>query len=208
MWVVKLGGSLANNVILRKWLSVLSCYGSGRIIIVPGGGPFADQVRVMQGLWAYDDGTAHQMALLAMDQYGLMLTAMGDKLVPAVTMDELLCKPRSDEVPVWIPSKLILHDPHIPRCWSVTSDSLAAWLARQIAAEKIILVKSTVVDAQSITMCEVERRGIVDAAFAMFTKTGTFSIHLTGPDDYPAIESFIKGNTNKLGTLISLPLSD
>ena len=48
MWVVKLGGSLAYASELPRWLSALAEGAGGRAIIVPGGGPFADQVRHAQ----------------------------------------------------------------------------------------------------------------------------------------------------------------
>ncbi|MCG8046554.1 MAG: hypothetical protein N0C89_17320 [Candidatus Thiodiazotropha endolucinida] len=74
MWVVKLGGSLFNSADLRDWLAVLAKAGS--LVIVPGGGPFADQVRLAQRLWQIDDSSAHLMALLAMEQFGRMLCGL------------------------------------------------------------------------------------------------------------------------------------
>ena len=72
MWVVKLGGSLCEQAPetspLRDWLDLLVCEGAGRVVIVPGGGKFADAVRGAQAQWCFDDLTAHNMALLAMSQ--------------------------------------------------------------------------------------------------------------------------------------------
>ena len=45
MWVVKIGGSLSHDPMLRKWLVELCEVGGGRVVIVPGGGDFADKVR-------------------------------------------------------------------------------------------------------------------------------------------------------------------
>ncbi|MFA7096705.1 MAG: aspartate kinase, partial [Gammaproteobacteria bacterium] len=41
MWIVKLGGSLAQNPALKDWLEVLARDGAGRVVVVPGGGPSA-----------------------------------------------------------------------------------------------------------------------------------------------------------------------
>ena len=44
-----------------------------KVVVVPGGGPFADAVRTAQGLWQFSDEVAHVMAIGAMDQFGRML---------------------------------------------------------------------------------------------------------------------------------------
>ena len=83
LWVVKIGGSLAGSPALSAWLGVLSHCRNPGIVIVPGGGPFADEVRKAQWVSGFDDGLAHRMALLAMEQYGLMLSGLSQDLHPA-----------------------------------------------------------------------------------------------------------------------------
>ncbi len=82
-WVFKIGGSLHANPQLRGWLGTLAVHGAGRVVIVPGGGPFADAVRAVQARWGFPDADAHFMALQAMDQYGRMLVAIEPRLAPA-----------------------------------------------------------------------------------------------------------------------------
>ena len=45
MWVVKIGGSLLGSPELERWLEVAAKFSDGNIIIVPGGGVFANAVR-------------------------------------------------------------------------------------------------------------------------------------------------------------------
>jgi aspartokinase-like uncharacterized kinase len=45
MWVVKLGGSLLGSPELPRWLDTLVKISDGKVLIVPGGGMFADAVR-------------------------------------------------------------------------------------------------------------------------------------------------------------------
>lgn len=77
-YIIKIGGSLYYRPELKRVLA----HAAGLVkaphnaVIVPGGGPFADQVRRAQQRWLFADETAHQMALLAMRQYGLMLAAL------------------------------------------------------------------------------------------------------------------------------------
>jgi aspartokinase-like uncharacterized kinase len=52
--VVKLGGSFAFSKHLRDWIETLAAC-AGRVVIVPGGGPFADAVRLAQPRMGFDD---------------------------------------------------------------------------------------------------------------------------------------------------------
>jgi aspartokinase-like uncharacterized kinase len=164
LWVVKLGGSLAYSRYLDRWLSVLA--GGGRaVVIVPGGGPFADQVRTLQNRRRFDDGAAHHMALLAMEQYGRMLTGLLPGLRPAASRAEIARARRAGLAAVWMPTRMVLADPRIAASWDITSDSLAAWLAGQLEADRLVLVKSVALAGGSVPAAALARRGIVDPAF-------------------------------------------
>src|SRR5215470_10293007 len=97
--IVKLGGSFAFSVHLRDWIAAIANCG-GRAVIVPGGGPFADTVRVAQAQMGFDDVTAHRMALLAMEQYGCAITSLHEKLSLAETPDSIRCGLSDGQVPV------------------------------------------------------------------------------------------------------------
>ena len=73
--IVKLGGSHALGPHLRGWLDAIAAR-AGSIVIVPGGGPFADAVRAAQGPMGFDDCAAHHMALMAMAQFGRALESL------------------------------------------------------------------------------------------------------------------------------------
>ncbi len=164
LWVVKLGGSLANSPYLKRWLSVLAA-GGGMVVVVPGGGPFADQVRALQKRRRFDDATAHHMALLAMEQYGRMLAGLQLGLRPAASRHEIVRARRAGLAAVWMPTRMVLADRQIAASWDITSDSLAAWLAGKLAADRLVLVKSVTVSGGSVSAAVLARRGIVDPAF-------------------------------------------
>lgn len=142
MWVVKLGGSLLGSPELTRWLEVLVKFSDGKIVIVPGGGLFADAVREAQQLSNTSDAVAHQLALLAMDQFGILLAGMNPGLVTASSELEIAERGWQHLAIVWLPSKMVLADDSIPKNWQVTSDSLSGWLANKLGAEQLILVKS------------------------------------------------------------------
>jgi len=139
---------------------------------VPGGGPFADQVRALQKRRRFDDAAAHHMALLAMEQYGRMLVALEPRLQSAATRAELTRARRAGRAAVWMPTRMVLADPAIAPTWDITSDSLAAWLAAKLPASHLVLVKSVAV-TNGATAADLARRGIVDPAFpGYFARSG------------------------------------
>lgn len=168
MWVVKLGGSLLRSDHLQAWLDALGCYGGGRVVVVPGGGVFADQVRAAQLQWGCDDRTAHHMALLAMEQYGVLMTGLRTDLVAAGSPRALAQALDRAQVPVWLPRDMVLAAPGLPASWALTSDSLAAWLARELGAEGLLLVKCCELDAQGLNCEGLTRSGVVDPLFCEY----------------------------------------
>lgn len=179
--VIKLGGSLHDAPELTAWLDALAGAG-GRVVLVPGGGPFADQVRAAQTRWGFPDRVAHRMALLAMAQYGLMLCGLEPGLAPAASREEMLAILARGDTPVWLPDQLCLDNPEIPENWEVTSDSLALWLAGHLGAGALALVKhaapSGVLDAAALA-----REGLVDSAFPGFMARRPLALRLFGRHD-------------------------
>jgi len=168
MWVVKLGGSLFDSDHLRDWLKVLS--ETGPLVIVPGGGPFADQVRQAQQQWGFDDSTAHRMALLAMEQYGHLLCSLQPGLVPAESHTQINQLLAEDKIPVWMPSAMVMAEPDIEHSWEITSDSLAAWLAGQLKADQLLLVKSVALNDERMTVEQLAEQGIIDTQFGTYLR--------------------------------------
>ena len=164
--VLKLGGSLARSTSLVHWLWAAARSGRGRVVIVPGGGPFADTVRAMQRRLRFSDAVAHRMAILAMEQSGLALADRVPGLVACETMAAIERALASGQVPVWRPLRMIDGAADIRPGWRVTSDSLAAWLAPRIGAGRVILVKSCAIGSDDVR--DLARRRIVDAALPTY----------------------------------------
>lgn len=179
--VVKLGGSLiASPDVLRRWLRVAAT-GGGRLVVVPGGGPFADAVRMAQQKTGIDDRTAHRMALLAMEQCGLLFAALETSLVPAASIGAIREALQGGRVPVWMPFRAAADAEDIAESWSVTSDSLAAWLAQELGAATLWLVKSCPIPVQDPTA--LAAMGVVDAALPRFCAAARYAVRVVGPAD-------------------------
>ncbi|MCZ6804715.1 MAG: uridylate kinase [Proteobacteria bacterium] len=147
---------------LSAWLETIESFAAdSNIIIVPGGGEFADKVREMQVAFKFDDPIAHRMALLAMCQYGYLLSGMNSKLQIVEDLDALLSS-RDKNLPfLWLPTVLIEDNSEIPTSWDFTSDSIALWLAIKLAAHRLILVKSKdLTDARSSIQKHIKNNNI------------------------------------------------
>ena len=155
--VAKLGGSTVGHAELDGWLKALA---SARfpLVIVPGGGPFADQVRVTQARLRYSDVAAHHMAILAMDQFGLAIAERNPRFRTARTTQEIAAALDESAVPVWLPSTMARNAPDIPQSWDVTSDSLAAWLCGRIGARRLGAAASGQDQAAGSALGEPARR--------------------------------------------------
>jgi aspartokinase-like uncharacterized kinase len=108
-----------------------------RLLVVPGGGSFADQVRRADRRFGLGDSAAHWMAILAMDQYGYLL----GRLAPGAVLVRHARRYPPRRLHVLLPSAWLLAADPLPHSWDVTSDSIAAWVARAAGAPRLMLVK-------------------------------------------------------------------
>jgi len=158
--VVKLGGSLYNTPELRLWLMALADYSAQQsIVIVPGGGPFADQVRSAQALHHFDDDIAHHMALIAMKQFGLLLSSLTAKCQLINGLET-----PSGPFSIWLPNDDVLLESDLKKSWDISSDSIALWLANKFNAQQLLLIKRPSIQTSSIT--ELTSNSVIDAGFA------------------------------------------
>lgn len=179
--VVKLGGSLLSTRVLPACLAKLAAY-PGKVLIVPGGGVFADQVRAAQQQWGFDDPTAHRMAILAMQQMAWLFHG----LQPDFTLfDKVVAAGHGTNAAIWSPGLEELEQAGIAASWDITSDSLAAWLARQVRADELVLVKSCPIQ-QGDSLEQLGQKGVIDAGFRQFAKHGGFNIRIINKDNFLA----------------------
>jgi len=192
MWIVKLGGSMLGSPELAHWLDLLVKYSDGKIIIVPGGGLFADAVREAQLVTNANDDVAHELALMAMDQFGILLAGLNSGLVTASSELEIAERGWQHRGIVWLPSKMALADQTIPKNWQVTSDSLSAWLANKLGAEHLILVKSKSLNTYQLTppvkLQSLVDDELIDSQFVKFAAGKSYQAWVLNKVDYALFE--------------------
>ena len=203
MWVIKLGGSLLGSPALKGWLDVLVKFGDGKVVVVPGGGLFADAVREAQSKTGIDDKTAHQMAVVAMDQYASLMVGLNPELAIASSELEMAETGWQHRAMVWKPSPMVLADENLPTTWDLTSDSLAAWLANKLNAQHLLIVKSAETQAQS-DIADLIASQVLDPYFSKYALNQSFATWMLAKNDYLAIKQTIQHQSNPpVGQLIS-----
>jgi len=199
--VVKLGGSVVRSAELPAWLEAIA-QSLRPIVVVPGGGALADEVRACQSQLGFGDRSAHRMALLAMDQLAWAIAGLRQGFTVGATEPDLRAALEHGSAAVWAPYALIAERTDLEESWRLTSDSLALWLAARIGAERCYLIKSVARDRTAASPAQLARDGIVDAAFPdMLKETGVTAI-LLGHGDQPAFAAALAGNADHCGTVI------
>jgi aspartokinase-like uncharacterized kinase len=140
--VIKVGGSLAEHpATLRALCNRLSEIAKKHcIVVVPGGGKFADVVREFDQRYALSADVSHRMAILAMDQFGLLLSQIIPNSCATYLLSDTVQFSEIRVAPIFLPSRLMFQEDPLEHSWSVTSDSIAAYVASRLNAEKVILV--------------------------------------------------------------------
>lgn len=198
--VVKLGGSVIRSPHLSAWLDAIAA-SPVPVVIVPGGGALADEVRNCQEQLGFGDAAAHRMALLAMDQLAWAVAGMRSGLEVGQDADALRGIVGRGQVAVWAPYALVAERADVEATWRLTSDSLALWLAGQLGAERCYLIKSVERRHARLSAAQLARDGVVDEAFpAMLADTGVAAA-IFGQGDQQALAASLAGNAPR-GALI------
>ena len=141
--VIKLGGGVLPHI--EQFAAVLAAIGDAarqrQLLVVPGGGPFADTVRDVHRYHALPDSAAHWMAVLAMDQYAHLIASRLRAGVVVASVEEIDEALATSQLPVLAPSRWLRQADPLPHSWDVTSDSIAAWVAGRVGAPRLVLIK-------------------------------------------------------------------
>lgn len=157
--VVKVGGGLLarERGLAHACVAIAAAHAAGTpLVVIGGGGPFADAVRRADAEFHLGDDAAHWMAVTAMDQLAHWLTARLPASMLVFSPYQAGAALDSGLLPVMAPAAWLRNTDTLPHSWDVTSDSLAAYFAGAIDAARLVLLKPTAGTLTELT----------DAAFA------------------------------------------
>ena len=172
--VLKIGGGLLGKAgAFDLAVEAVTAFRPGRrLVVVPGGGPFADAVRQMFKRARIGDDAAHWMAILGMDQYAHALAARIPEASLVDSAAEVGAALDARRVPVLAPYRWLREADPLPHSWEVTSDSIAAWLAGALGARRVVLVKPA----------DGEHKKLVDSYFVRTLPPGVEHLVVTADD--------------------------
>jgi aspartokinase-like uncharacterized kinase len=141
--VIKVGGALMRDP--EAFRCAVAALGQirrdARVVLVPGGGLFADAVREADRTLGLGDDAAHWMAVMAMDQYAHVLGARIPRGVVVRNPGRIAAAHTAGRVPVLAPYRWLRRADPVSHSWDVTSDSIAAWVAITLGAAHLVLLK-------------------------------------------------------------------
>jgi len=206
--VIKLGGSLmkhSNAIVNTLLLSLQESENKHSILIVPGGGDFANAIRSIDKKYALSNDATHWMAILSMEQYAYYI-ADKSNVTSVDSLDNI-----NPGLSLLFPYNILKRTDELEHSWNITSDSIAAWIAKKTDAT---LIKLTDVDGvfnnevlqRQMTADELESMGrtCIDSSLATFLKNNKMDcIVINGKEPErivdavigkDAIGTYIKGN--------------
>lgn len=187
--VLKIGGSLAETGRLKGMLALIAD-AKRPVVVVPGGGGFAQKVRDLQNALRFDDKSAHRLAMLGMHQMAEMYFTLDPRFAAADSLDGIArILQIGGLTPVWMPLQMCQADPDIPTNWTITSDGLAARLAERMGGAPLVLLKSVDVPRDS-TAAALAAEGIVDEAFPGIVARSNIDWRIFGPSDDAALMQY------------------
>lgn len=170
--VLKLGGSLLDLPDLRRRIDdVLLHYRRFPLLLVVGGGAAADLVRDWDRRHELGDEIAHRLALETMTLNARCVAAViNDAELVESPQQWAACRERGRvgivNAAEFVPTLERTTGQTLPQNWDVTSDSISAWIAGWMQADRLVLLKSvdlpeddrlspgcSLVDAAFSTMC-------------------------------------------------------
>jgi aspartokinase-like uncharacterized kinase len=181
---VKLGGGISADAtaLAAAVAAIASAAAAHSLIVLPGGGPFADAVRTFDAGSGLSPDAAHWMAILAMDQYAF---AIADKLEGSALVydpDGVRTALAEGRVPVLAPFRWMYAADVLPHSWNVTSDSIAAFLAGALDAEVLVLLKPVAGELEAL----------VDPAFCTVRPAG-LRVTALGPHELDQLSAVLDG---------------
>ncbi len=178
---------------LADCLKILKEYGQGRVVIVPGGGIFADHVRTAQTQWNFNDETAHCMALLAMEQYAYYCRSLIPEFEMATNVEQVNCLLKENKVVIFLPSQFMAKQHALPNNWSLTSDTIAAVISNTLKADGLVLIKSLDQIPEADSIHALAEAGVVDGFFPEYYQKLSCKFRCLVASDLLELKKIISG---------------
>ncbi|MFX1239819.1 MAG: hypothetical protein ACFFA7_01085 [Promethearchaeota archaeon] len=142
--VFKVGGKILDNFEdLNSTISQLNqLYDDNvfdKIILIPGGGSFANFIRKIYSELKFTEEIAHWMGIISMNYNGLELNKKFPNLSVIEDFKEL--KEIKKIFCIFLPYEFLKENDKLPHSWNVSSDSISLFIAKELELNECFLIK-------------------------------------------------------------------
>ena len=110
------------------------------VILIPGGGSYANFVRVLDNKLKIGDTLSHWMAIYSMNWNGIAISDLYEEINCITDINEL--KKTKARISIFLPFDFLYKTDKLPHNWSVTSDSITIYIAYILNLKKCFLIKN------------------------------------------------------------------
>ncbi|MFX1503756.1 MAG: hypothetical protein ACFFDH_22535 [Promethearchaeota archaeon] len=140
----KIGGKILENFEnLNSTISQLTqLYNENlinKIVIIPGGGSFANFIREVYNELKFTEDIAHWMGIISMNYNGLKLKNKFPEF--EVFKDLMKLKKINRTLSIFLPYEFLKETNNLPHSWDVTSDSITLYIAGELGLKECFLIK-------------------------------------------------------------------
>ncbi len=142
--IVKIGGKILENKenlesTIAQFKHICENNIVQKIIIIPGGGTYANFVRKIDEKISIGDELSHWMAIFAMNCNGIELSQKYNDIKFFDNLGEL--KKSNERIAIFLPYDFINQRDELPHIWDVTSDSITVYIAHHLGLKDCFLIK-------------------------------------------------------------------
>lgn len=143
--IFKIGGKILENEkhldnVLYQLKVLHEKFTIKNIILIPGGGSFANFIRVLDENMNLGEELSHWMAIYSMEFNGMRICGKYKYLTPIRNFKKIKKKTGS-LFSVFLPYNFLKINDELPHKWEVTSDSISLFLAYKLNLEYCFLIK-------------------------------------------------------------------
>ena len=184
MWIIKIGGSWLKNPNLKDLLFKIKKIRPEHIVIVTGGGVFADSIREVYKNTNMSESLGNKLALKSTEFFAYYLKELNKDLY--LTNDFVEFK--KDKINIWLPSKTLSQNNSFQNNWDSTSDSVAVWLGKKIKAKGIIFIKSWEKFNKKNKLSKLQNDNVIDKNVSNYLSGYSGLIKIVGLNIFKKLE--------------------
>ncbi len=178
MWIVKIGGSWLKNPKLPSLINFLHKFANQKIVLVAGGGVFAETVRNLYKSNKMTEETGHVLAMKATEIFAYYLKSIN----PDISITYKITNFIKERLNLWIPTEKLSFETKFERNWESTSDSIATWLYSNTKSKGIVFIKSiNFINKEKLKLKDLQKKKIIDLNVKKYIKRKK-NLKIVGPE--------------------------